>query len=223
METNDFVVRFGVYDDPTKKRSTTWRVWVSNSKTSPKSDVYIAARPLGKYQKISLHESGDWRDAFLTEGIAINVPTIGKPRTSRIIRKWTEPAQVGAGVILAYRIVIPTSELRKFGNKDEEVTWILAPEEDFITEFDIVFTEPDAKVTGWPGKNVGTKLIDKSLLPNKRILWILYRYEKITEKLKVNIEKHKKKIPESVIDSINNEKTDENVSFRAAIGSFNQR
>ena len=102
------------------------------------------------------------------------------------------------------------------------ITWISAPEEKSITEFDIIFTEPGAKVTGWPAKNkMGTKLIDKYLLPNKRTLWILYRYEKITKELKANIERHKMHIPESVKNEFKIEK-DESASFRGVIGSVEQ-
>jgi len=148
MAEKNFVVRFGVYDEKTKKRSSTWRVWVPYSKSSPKNDVYIASRSLGKYLKVSLHKTGDWRLAFLNKETLLSDPSLGKPRTSRIIQRWIKPKSIGAGVILAYRIVIPTSELRNFGKKDKKVTWIQSPGEDELTKFDIIFTEPGAKVTG---------------------------------------------------------------------------
>jgi len=37
-----------------------WRIWGANA-GSGKSDVFVAARNVAGVQKISLHESGDWR------------------------------------------------------------------------------------------------------------------------------------------------------------------
>lgn len=223
MSKKEFVVRFGVYDDKTQKRSSTWRVWVPFSKITPKSDVYITSRALGKYQKVSLHESGDWRLAFLNQKIALSVPTIGKPRTTRIVQRWVKPESIGARVILAYRVIIPISELRQFGTKEKKVNWIPSPDKDDITELDIMFTEPGAKVSGWPAKNkMKTKLIGKYLLPNKSTLWIVYRYEKASERLRSNIKMYKRKVQKLAENYIKKEQTKNDASIRFVVYGYEQ-
>lgn len=61
-----------------------------------------------------------------------------------------------------------------------------------------MFTEPGAKVTGWPAKKgMKTMLIGKHVLPNKSTLWVLYRFEKINETQSKNLRRYRHLIPKS--------------------------
>lgn len=97
-------VRFAV-GSPQGFTSNAWRVW-----TSKHGDVYISCRDNFKEAKVSLHTSGRWRMGFTTEAISKNAGLLSEP-TNRAWDVWDQPLPSLPGIVTAFHLVFPTSEL----------------------------------------------------------------------------------------------------------------
>jgi hypothetical protein len=64
-------------------RSIVWRAWANQNK----SDVFVAARVLAGTQKFSLHESGDWRNQWVTKEKAQRFTS----QENRVLDQWPRP------------------------------------------------------------------------------------------------------------------------------------
>jgi hypothetical protein len=106
--SKDNVVRFrAVAADG--RCSTTWRVFA----TRGKSDVYLLSRPLGELAKVSLHESGRWRTAFISQDVADRYLA---PHEDRSFDKFSPPLDEAApGWVEAYAVLLPDSEFQHYG------------------------------------------------------------------------------------------------------------
>jgi hypothetical protein len=95
-------MRFGV-GDPMGRCSEVWRVWAEGRA----GDVYVACRPVAGQVKVSLHASGEFREAYTKPYMA----TEGITDDERVRLRWSrlDPRN---GWVYAYRIKIPESELR---------------------------------------------------------------------------------------------------------------
>lgn len=185
---NGFHMRFavGLANGP---RSSIWRLWTSKK---PKSDVYLAARPIAGALKASLHQSGVWQVSFTSEYVSTLRSRGSWPRASRHVDRWRRPTEISRGITLAFRIVIPASELRvnPIQIPDEKpVSWVLSPSSGHATEFDVFFTKPEVSVSDWPGKRrMGTEFISQALLSNGETLWLVYYYPEVTQGMLDRIE-----------------------------------
>jgi hypothetical protein len=169
---------------PEGPRSSVWQLWVH------KNEVYVSARSLASVLKISLHSSGDWHHAFTTEHVAAGSPFVS-PGESRVLDKWKRPPELVPGVIKAFEIVVPSSEVTEpshpkaneafrqaMGGK--AIVWVPAAPEGYATRFLVVFTAPEvtaATVPGdWPGRDtMGTRLIFSTELQNGQTVWVVSR------------------------------------------------
>lgn len=201
MGNNDFHIRLGVKN---KKghRSGVWRIWTAKP---PKNDIYIACRSAAGNLKVSLHESDIWRVAF-TKQFADNLfnesENISK---DRLIEEWKRPNEIVQGATLAFRILIPNSELEKLWIPKKKVKWIIPEKEDQITEIILMLTKPTIEMgEEWPGeKNMNTKYIADHTLPNQEKLWLVYVAVDNTEKWENSLRANKKKIFNSIPKMIN--------------------
>lgn len=177
-QPNQFHFRFAV-GSSTLPRSSLWRVWTSKP---PKSDVYIAVRHLAGILKISLHESGVWRAAFTSQFAERRFDR--DPTESRLIERWKRPGDLSPGVCLAFRIIVPTTELRMatvLPQDTNKIRWIPSPGRSNLTEFLVFFTTSQTKVTGWPGKRaMATHFLASHILPSGEILWLVYSYNPVS-------------------------------------------
>lgn len=193
--TSAFHVRFAI-GSANGPRSSIWRLWTSKK---PKSDVYLAARHVAGAFKASLHESGGWQVSFISEFVNTLRSAGSWPRDSRHVDRWQRPTEISPGITLAFRIVVPASELRvnPIQIPDEKpVSWVPPPSSDHATEFDVFFTKPQVGVSGWPGKRrMATGLISQTLLSNGETLWVVYYYPQITQGMLDRIEQLRAEIP----------------------------
>jgi hypothetical protein len=191
------IVRFAV-GDPEGARSAIWRLWTSRTK----SDVYVSAWALTSVLKVSLHESGDWRHAFTdTQGMRY-VP----PGQDRAMARWERPAEFDPGMVKAFEIVIPASEVTKPAylgwDKDfspeyagKEVVWVPSPPGGYAAHFTVLFTSAevtDATLPGWPGRvSMGTRLIAYSHLPNSQTVWLVAFEQELAESTQQTLKQQK--------------------------------
>lgn len=160
------VIRFATRDNK-GKQSGVYRLWSSNGK----SDVYIAIRALGGEIKTSLHESGECQFSFTSNFIKDKEVH----NRYRHIKKWTRTDNLQLGLSLAFRIVIPSSEMVSNSSISKKVIWINNNEDDTCVEIAILFSDEKVNIYDWPGKtSMNTKLIDSIKLPNGETVWIVY-------------------------------------------------
>lgn len=163
--------------------SGTWKIWTKNN------EIYILERLVGSFFKASLHKSGNWQISFNSEFIADK----NVPNQKRHMMKWEPPIDnIGRGMTLAFRIVIPESELRKptKNTTQKKINWINAPKKGFLTEINLILTNPATTVSNWPGKkSMQTSLLKEIKLPNEDTLWIIYYHHPIPENLNGKIVK----------------------------------
>jgi hypothetical protein len=165
-------VRFAV-GRPDGPRSSVWRLWTRGD------DIYLSLRDLTKAQKISLHSSGRWRNAWTTEQVAKGLPFVG-PGQDRATDKWDRPPELAPGVTRAFDVVVPASEVTEpehYGAKlpaGKEIVWVPAAPQGFATYCTVVLTAAETTVSGWPGRNgMGSRLLWKQGLPNGETVWLI--------------------------------------------------
>jgi hypothetical protein len=95
-------VRIGIAEDR-KVLSAVWRIWLHGS------DLYIASRNIAHTFKTSLHATGKFRHAFVSDVASQKFRPAG---TDRAVSKWDRPAPQAVGGTLLFQVLIPASELR---------------------------------------------------------------------------------------------------------------
>lgn len=134
-------VRFAVKDESSGSRSSTWKCWTTVG--TGKSDIYLTNRAIGRAFKASFHESGRWHVAFDKQFLEREVDDDSNGSKNRFIDTWPRPQQIGHGITLAYRIVVPRSAVNipLTGGLRREVSWIPAPPPKKAIEISILITE----------------------------------------------------------------------------------
>jgi hypothetical protein len=157
-------VRFAVFGADAR-RSMAWTVWTARN--TP--DVYVAARPLGGYWKMSLHASGHWHSG-LAEGLAVAF-TGGTPKNDR----WLQPAEFAPGVRRGVQLVFPDVELRHWppgATDDKPVIPIPAAGDGYATCVELIFMAPGPALRLEIDDAFNVAAID---LNDKTRLWVVAR------------------------------------------------
>jgi hypothetical protein len=97
-------IRFAV-GSPDGPRSAMWKLFSPKNK----SDVYLAYRAAGRYVKVSLHQSGNWRFQWISPDVAREAGAIDG---TRVIEQWQRPAAdegwtIGPMILVSERDVVP--------------------------------------------------------------------------------------------------------------------
>jgi hypothetical protein len=142
------IVRFAVVDGPLAL-SSVWVVWRN------KRDVYVAIRTIAFKFKTSLHESGQFRHAYVSDAEAERFQRKG---CDRAIAKWRRPPEQVPGGTLVFQVLIPGCEL---GGKilkyplPNKLVPLNRPSETEVAYVSIIETGPEA-VTNGPQMAEGT-------------------------------------------------------------------
>ncbi len=140
-------VRFAV-GNPHGPRSTVWRVWTSGG------HVFISPRLYGDTIKASLHKSGKWRWG-LTGPYAEREDSRLPPGADRAFHKWERPLEMFPGVVSAFDIIVPSTELsvprRQLPEEVAEkylskVYWVSPPSSEAELHFRVLFIAPDSPI-----------------------------------------------------------------------------
>jgi hypothetical protein len=113
--------------------STVHRIWTSKNS----SDVYLTSVPVSGHQKVSLHESGEWKHSFLSE-VAMKYV---ERNAERHIEQWTRPDPVVPGWVRAYSITIPRTELRYTTQDLSNVRWVPDPGHGYWVRVEVVLMD----------------------------------------------------------------------------------
>lgn len=194
MTKRDFHIRIGVKNDADQK-SAVWRIWTAKA---PKYDIYIAARNIAGEFKVSLHETGDWRAAITKQYAeklfddSVNIPN------ERILDKWERPKALTKDLTLAYRIIVPNSDLEEGPSYTKKIEWIAPKFENNNTEILLFLTKPTYKSEDWPGKKLGAKLVANYKLANNETLWIVYINIEMSKKFETTLKQMRKNLVKSL-------------------------
>jgi hypothetical protein len=108
-----------------------------------KFDVYTGVRAILGYQKWSLHETGDWPHAWLTDEKAAE---FGKT-DDRIIDQWQRPEEIGeTGWIKGFSIRVRHQDLVEVADPEKVpagAVWIPSPPEGHVMSLRVVIAAPD--------------------------------------------------------------------------------
>ena len=109
-------LRFAV-GSPDNVQSSIWRLWVDR-----KNDVYLGARALLEMIKISLHQSGIWRIAFVKKLESAD------EKSDRVILKWQRPSANAQGWTPSIGIyispILANQPFRAIKKIDGPIHWI---------------------------------------------------------------------------------------------------
>ena len=167
-------LRFAIRDDH-GRRAATWKLWTEAA--GGRSEVYLASRSLGRYLKVSLHESGDWHFAYEQRAFEARVQGTSPSATDRFIRKWKRPAELAPGLTLAFRVNTPASAVTTpiEAGLPAGLIWVPNAPEGMATEIDIFLVKNTTRSTSWPGKTkMGTSLVGSVPLENGETVWVVY-------------------------------------------------
>lgn len=110
-------VRFAV-GDPNGLTSNSWRMW-----TTKNGDLYIKCRDNFRETKVSLHTSGRWRMGFTTEALSSGPTSPHFGDKNRAWEVWDEPPPRANGLVNAFRLLFPTSELAVAPEQRSDKDW----------------------------------------------------------------------------------------------------
>ena len=129
------------------RRSAVWNIMANKNK----SDIYVAARSVARVQKVSLHESGDWRVQWVDSSEAGR--RMAELTGSRIQDQWRRPAETSPGWTKALSIWIPDGEVVDMPNDhqtEEGVIWVPPPAPGLAVGFHVAVARPDNGFTEFP-------------------------------------------------------------------------
>ena len=133
-------------------RSSIWRV------TAYRNDIYITAGGLGQSIKLSLHESGVWRRAYLSEEHAARAGATGMPEFNndpRVVDRWEEP-EGAAGWMHALTVWVPHGHLTplpdEVENPKKPITWLAEPDKGQMVGMHFAVVRPDEGVFDTAGR-----------------------------------------------------------------------
>jgi hypothetical protein len=139
VATKKSAIRFCVGEPG--NRSTVWRIWPS----PPHNDVYLATRESAGLQKFSLHESGDYRLAWLDNSRRGTIHTSLASDDSRVLMRWERPARLPNGWLPAVSIFVPREDVVEIDDevKWQDVQWLPQPPEGHCAEIEVSLVQPD--------------------------------------------------------------------------------
>lgn len=141
-------IRFAV-GSPEGPRAAVCRLWSSGD------HVFMSTRLYGHIIKASLHKSGKWRWGF-TEAYTARESSLLPSGGDRALHKWDRPSELFPGIISAFEIIVPSTELttprrrlseeaaRKYLSK---VRWVSPASPEGETHFRVLFIASDSPTT----------------------------------------------------------------------------
>jgi len=171
-------LRFVVSDN--KHRAESWKIWTRTG--LGKHDVYLACRSLGRSLKASLHESDSWHVGFLRPFLSQELGADHPKQADPYIERWPRPPEIGPGVTLAYRILVPTSAVNIpiSDSLPDSTIRILAAPKGKAVEIAVIITAPNTIITDWPTRgSMNTELVGKLNLENAGTVWVVHRTDDV--------------------------------------------
>jgi hypothetical protein len=170
FDKKPLIVAAGSPDDV---RSSIWRLWIQGD------DIYFGTRDTLPAFKISLHQSGIWRAAFVKklEGADSD--------KDRAVKKWPRPAEFNTGMTNAVAVVIssipPRRAFEAHRVKDPRIKWIPPASRNCVT---ILFVSIASKGTDTdPIRFARDRLLGRLRKSNGEIVCLIANERPLTNEL----------------------------------------
>ncbi len=135
------------------RRAAVWKVVASR-----KGDVYVMERSTGRYLKVSLHESRDWRFQWIVDGGGARSPfveSVVEQRGTRIIDQWDRPPPAVADTLTTGFTIWTSGDDVVPANPDgaptRDMVWVPPPSSDEMGFFTVAFMRPTGRVVNFKG------------------------------------------------------------------------
>jgi hypothetical protein len=159
-------------------------VWTMSS--SPAGDVYLAARGMGRWLKVSLHASGRWRIAETAESASEgSVLSGGDDRT---IRRWRRPPSFTSGWTKAFDVsILGAAELKApvrhvMHKPRRPIDWLPVPLRGHKCTLTVLLSEPAVPVGDWERViRQGDLTCGHLDLGPRGRAWMMVRYEQMND------------------------------------------
>lgn len=163
-------LRFAV-GSPDGPRSARWKLWAPPHK----NDVYLAYRAAGRYVKVSLHQSGDWRFQFISADIA---RAVGAADGTRLIQQWQRPPAdegwtIGPMIVVPEKDVVPLALDEPMG----DVIWFPPPTAGHGVWIHVFIIEPNISGKTFAAATPGGGFS----LANGEVCLVIARYRALSE------------------------------------------
>jgi len=152
-------------------------IWMVIGPKGGKSDIYISHLQMSGSMKASLHEGGTWQVSFNQEFVNKQIASNNWPFNSRHLKRWKQSTPSESGIEFAYRVLIPSSELRSssvYIPKDKPINWINPAPKGYAVEIAIAIAQPYIRIDSFGqirGENV--EKIFEIRLPNNGAVYIV--------------------------------------------------
>lgn len=135
-------IRFGV-GSADAVHSSTWKIWVHND------EIYLAARHFGRFMKVSLHSTGDWRVAWIQES---QIEDRQLPPGSRVLCQWRRPNEFTPGWTQCLHIMVPFCTVQhrfKLHDTGTEIVWAAPPRPGEKVMFTVLLSTAQVLEEAW--------------------------------------------------------------------------
>lgn len=152
--------------------SSIWRFWVHQS------EIYVAARELVRFLKLSIHSSGTWRLAYVSES-DINDP-LNRDDDPRVVMRWTRPSAFRPGWTQCAEILIPAIPVEdRFSlhpdlQPRDPVTWLPGSSTGHKRHLTLVLAADDSLQIEDVLKS-GDQVLGSLKLENGQVAWVVSR------------------------------------------------
>ncbi|MGH7514769.1 MAG: hypothetical protein ACREOQ_17830 [Gemmatimonadales bacterium] len=170
---------------PNGPHGSVYKLWGIDGRVRPDgpTDFYLADRSSGDFLKTSFHESGKWRTA-VTDA-ALKAGKVALPAgADRKVTEWDRPAMHPRGFVGAYKVGVPSSELRTSPLElpKAPVHWVADPGPGKAVQFLVLLVAshiPRLTLSG-PGL-LDERLHDQFRLPSGETLALMSRSVPLSE------------------------------------------
>lgn len=168
------VIRVGIAQEGIQL-SAVWRFWLHGS------DVYVASRNIAHTIKTSLHKTGKFRHAFVTDAASEKFQSAS---ADRAFSKWDRPAPQARGGTLLFQLLFPESELHPARHAEpmvSDVMWLPRPPAGHVTYVSVLELVPAASgLTPQFSDVVSSSALVSWPTPSGSTVWIMASVAPIT-------------------------------------------
>jgi hypothetical protein len=171
---------------PDGPHGSIYKLWGIDGEVRPhgSSDFYLAYRSSGDFLRASFHKSGKWRTAVTEAAVKAGKIAL-PPGADRKVSGRDRPAMHERGLIGAYKVAVPSSELRSGALElpKAPVHWVADPGPGEAVEFLVLLVASRIRHlrVSDPGPN-DDRLHDYFRLPNEEILALMSRCVPLSER-----------------------------------------
>ncbi len=165
------------------QQSDIWQAWTQGD------EAYLAPRSLSGFLKISLHSSGTWRSAFVSDS-----PIVEQLGGDRRATEWERPAEFYPGWTQGPSVLFPSLSPIEWppekAQTEKKVTWLDPPDEGWKVTVTLLFAAPTTRPLGPPP--TGTDALAELELRTRGSVWVMARRLPMSAEERDNLERFRR-------------------------------